>query len=30
MRSWPLLLTLLVALAGCQPESTPVEIRPVR
>src|SRR6201997_4836884 len=30
MRSWPLLLTLLVALAGCQPESTPGEIRPVR
>src|ERR1700759_3521022 len=30
MRSWPLLLTLLVALAGCQPETTPVEIRPVR
>src|ERR1700754_2117883 len=30
MRSWPLLLSLFVALAGCQPESTPVEIRPVR
>ena len=30
MRSWPLLFTLLAALLGCQPESKPVEIRPVR
>ena len=33
MRSWSLLLTLLTALpplAGCGPESAPVEIRPVR
>jgi len=33
MRSWPLLFTLLttaVGLAGCGPESPPVEIRPIR
>jgi len=33
MRSWSLLFTLLTvlpALAGCKPESVPVEIRPVR
>ena len=30
MRSWTLLLTLALALAGCQPENARVEIRPVR
>jgi RND family efflux transporter MFP subunit len=30
MRSSLILFTLLAALAGCKPESTPVEIRPVR
>ena len=30
MRSWPMLFTLVAALAGCQPVSKPVEIRPVR
>jgi multidrug efflux pump subunit AcrA (membrane-fusion protein) len=30
MRSWTLLLTLALVLAGCQPENARVEIRPVR
>jgi hypothetical protein len=30
MRSWSLLLTLVLALAACKPESASVEVRPVR
>jgi RND family efflux transporter MFP subunit len=30
MRSWSLLLTLVLALAGCNPEHSSVEVRPVR
>ena len=30
MRSWALLLTFALALAGCTPENARVEVRPVR
>ena len=30
MRSWSLLLVFVLALAGCKPENSHVEVRPVR
>ena len=30
MRSWAILLTFALALAGCKPENARVEVRPVR